>query len=286
MLDGHDRFGVRRGGRGRRFGDGCGRRVQLLLVVQVVLVGRGRLEHNGRAAAGAESARVVRGGRGVLVERPVQLLVPRVTGWQRRYGHGRWPPVQRRAGGRRRVSLRRPPVGRRRRGGRRRVDRGRGGRGRVVGRVFAGHVGQRPYARFRGAALRRQQSAATAASSAAGGRRRHGREPVVRLWRGHRMVVVMVVAEVRWRWMVWHPRVVAVVVRWRVVQEVSRRRPFEQFRRVRSAVGPRLAPLAARVVGARPIAVLARSRTRVFTICRHTIRTARLLTCTKYIITM
>lgn len=106
---------------------------------------------------------------------------------------------------------------------------------------------------------------------------------MVRWWRGYRMMVVMVVTEVRRRWVVWRARVVAVVVRRRVVQEVRWRWPFEQFRRVRSAVGPRLAPLAARVIGARPIAVLARSRTRVFTICRQIIQTARLLTCTNNI---
>ena len=106
------------------------------------------------------------------------------------------------------------------------------------------------------------------AAHTAGGRRRHGREPVVRR-RRRRMVVVMVVAEVRRRRVVRRAGIVAVVVRRRVVQEVRRRRPFEQLRRVRSAVGPRFAPLAARVIGARTVAVLARTRARVFTICRH-----------------
>jgi len=56
--------------------------VQLLLLlvvmVQMVLVGRGRLEHDTGAAA--EGTRVIGCGRGILVERSVQLLVARVTG--------------------------------------------------------------------------------------------------------------------------------------------------------------------------------------------------------------
>lgn len=94
VLDGHDGFGVGRGRGGRRFGDRRGRRVQLLLLVvmvQMVLVGRGRLEHDPGAAA--EGARMIGRGRGILVERSVQLLVARVTGGQRRYGDGGRPSV-------------------------------------------------------------------------------------------------------------------------------------------------------------------------------------------------
>lgn len=175
VLDGHNGFGVGRGRRGRRFGHGRGGRVQLLLllVVQVVLMGGRRLEHYRRTAAAAERARMVRRGRRVLVERPVQLLVSRVSGRERRHGHGWRPPVGRSSGGRRRrfmpLMVRRPLLRRWRTAGRL-VHRGRG-RGRGVGRVLAGHVGQRPYARLGRAALCRQQ--ATAAAAAAGGRRRH-----------------------------------------------------------------------------------------------------------------
>lgn len=93
------------------------------------------------------------------------------------------------------------------------------------------------------------------------------------VWRrGRRMMVMMVVvAEVRrWRVVRRGPGIVvpAVVVRRRVVQEVRRRRSLEQLRRVRPAVGPRLAPLATRVVGARTVAVFAGPRARVFAICQ------------------
>lgn len=192
MLDGHNGFGVGRGRRGRRFGHGRGGRVNLLLllVVQMVLMSGRRLEHYGGTAT-AERARMVRRGRRVLVERSVQLFVSRVSGRERRHGHGRRPPVSRCSGGRRRrlmpLVVRRPLLRRRWRTVGRRVARGRG-RGRGVGRVLAGHVGQRPYARFRSAALRRQ---ATASATTAGDRRRHGREPVVRRGRRRRMVVVV-----------------------------------------------------------------------------------------------
>jgi len=52
----------------------------LVVMVQVVLVGRGRLEHDTAAAAAAEGTRMIGCGRGILVERSVQLLVARVTG--------------------------------------------------------------------------------------------------------------------------------------------------------------------------------------------------------------
>jgi len=93
VLDGHDGFGVGRR-RGRRwFGDRRGRRVQLLLLVvmvQMVLVGSGRLEHD---PAAAEGTRMIGRGRGILVERSVQLFVARVTGGQRRYRNGGRPSV-------------------------------------------------------------------------------------------------------------------------------------------------------------------------------------------------
>lgn len=63
--------------------------------------------------------------------------------------------------------------------------------------------------------------------------------------------------EVRRRRVVRRSGVVAVVVRRRMVQEVRRRWSFKQLRRVRPAVGSRLAPFATRVVSARPVAVLA-----------------------------
>jgi len=94
VLDGHHGFRVGRGRGGRRFGDRRGRRVQLLLhvvMVQMVLVGRGRLEHDPSAAA--EGARMIGRGRGIFVERSVQLLVACVTGGQRRYGNGGRPSV-------------------------------------------------------------------------------------------------------------------------------------------------------------------------------------------------
>lgn len=148
LDDSHDRLGVGRGRGGRRFGGRGGHRVaELLMVVQVLLVRGGRLEDDGRAAA--EGTRVVRGGgRGVLVERPVQVLVTRVAGRQRRHRHG-WRPSVCRGGrrGRRRLlavgrSLALQPAGRRRRRGGRRLHRGRRRRRRRRRRVLAGHVGQ------------------------------------------------------------------------------------------------------------------------------------------------